>query len=179
MDVNRDADERAAMAGLWLEAEPAVRAYVFAAVRNFQDAEDVVQQTALTAARRFDEFDAKRPFVAWALWLAKSRIIDHYRARGRQRAVFSETLLDGIAEALVERHPPRVSAHTVALERCLEKLPPKSRRLLDMRYADDASMETIAAAIGSTAGAVRVMLFRIRNLLAECVRGELATDERP
>jgi hypothetical protein len=24
-----------------------------------------------------------------------------------------------------------------------------------------------------------VMLFRIRNLLAECVRGELATDDRP
>ena len=179
MDVNRDADQRQAMAGLWLEAEPAVRAYVFAAVRNFQDAEDVVQQTALAAARRFDEFDATRPFVAWALWLAKSRIIDHYRARGRQRAIFSETLLDGIAEALVARQPARVSTYAVALERCLDKVPPKSRRLLDMRYADDASMETIAAAIGSTAGAVRVMLFRIRNLLAECLHSELAADERP
>lgn len=176
--MKRDADERAALTGLWIDAEPAVRAYVFAAVRGFQDAEDVVQQTALTAARRFGEFDARRPFVAWALWLAKSRIIDHYRARGRQQAVFSETLLDGIAEALVTRRSPRVSDHAVALERCLEKLPPKSRQLLDMRYSDDASMETIAAAIGSTAGAVRVMLFRIRNLLADCLRGERAIEDR-
>jgi RNA polymerase sigma-70 factor (ECF subfamily) len=177
--MNRGADERAAMARLWLEAEPAVRAYVFVAVQNFQDAEDVVQQTALTAARRFEEYDAIRPFAAWVLWLAKSRVIDHYRKQGRQRVVFSETLLDGIAEALVEWQSPRASAHAAALERCLEKLPPKSRRLLDLRYTDDASMDAIAGAIGSTAGAVRVMLFRIRNLLAECVRGELATDERP
>ena len=50
------------------------------------------------------------------------------------------------------------------------------RRLLDLRYVDDASMDAIAQAISSTAGSVRVMLFRIRDLLAECVKAELAKE---
>lgn len=175
--MNRDdrAADREMLARLWHEAQPAVEAFVFAAVRGFQDAEDVVQQVALAAARRFDEYDAGRPFVGWALWLAKSRIIDHYRTRGRGKVVFSEPLLDRLAGILAARTAV-VSRQAVALERCLERLPAASRRLVDMRYADDASMESIAAATESTAGAVRVRLHRIRSLLADCIRAELGRD---
>jgi hypothetical protein len=35
-------------------------------------------------------------------------------------------------------------------------------------------MERVAEAIESSAGAVRVMLFRIRNLVADCVNNELS-----
>jgi hypothetical protein len=35
-------------------------------------------------------------------------------------------------------------------------------------------MEVIAELVNSTAGSVRVMLFRIRNLLADCIKSELA-----
>lgn len=158
-----------------MQSEPAVQAYVFAAVQRFQDAEDIVQQVALAAARRFEEYDESRPFVAWVLWLAKSRIIDHYRVQGRRKLVFSETLLDRTAARLVERQAA-VHAGAAALETCIDKLPPKSRNLLDLRYVEDASMEAIARAVDSTAGSVRVMLFRIRELLAECVRAELAKE---
>ena len=152
-----------------------MNAYVFAAVRGLHDAEDVVQQVALTAARRFDEYDASRPFVAWALWLAKSRIADHYRKQGRERLVFSAAMLDQLAEALSHPEPER-SARQEALERCIEKLPEKSRQLLERRYEDDSTMEDVAAAVNSTVASVRVMLFRIRNLLAECIESELAKE---
>ena len=175
MDSNQASELRERLSRLWMQAEPAVNAYVFAAVQRFQDAEDVVQQVALAAARRFEEYDASRPFVAWVLWLAKSKIIDHYRAQGRQKRVFSETLLDQTATRLVERQAAD-QAGSVALEKCIEKLPPKSRKILDLRYVDDASMDAIAQAIDSTAGSVRVMLFRIRDLLAECVKTELAKE---
>ena len=53
-------DRRERLTRLWLEAESTVRAFVFSAVPEFQDAEDVVQQVALTVARRFDEYDTAR-----------------------------------------------------------------------------------------------------------------------
>lgn len=152
-----------------------MQAYVFAAVRSAHDAEDVVQQVALTAARRFDEYDGARPFVAWALWLTKSRVIDHYRRQEREKLVFSEALLEQLAEALVQRQPMR-SARQEALERCIEKLPAKSRQLLELRYEEDASMERVAEAVQSTAASVRVQLFRIRDLLAECVQSQLSKE---
>jgi RNA polymerase sigma-70 factor (ECF subfamily) len=168
-------DTRERLTRLWLAAEPTVSAYVFAAVRAVHDAEDVVQQVALTVARRFEEYDGTRPFVAWALWLAKSRIADHYRKQGRARLVFSETMLDQLAEALSQLQPQRGARHE-ALERCLEKLPEKSRQLLERRYEDGSSMEVVAETLNSTAASVRVMLFRIRNLLSECIETELARE---
>ncbi len=168
---------RERLARLWLDAEPVVRAYVGAAVRGYFDAQDVTQQVALTVARRFDEYDGSRPFVAWALWLAKSRIADHCRKQGRERLVFSDSLLDQLAEALVERQP-KVAARQAALERCLEKLPEKSRRMLNLRYAEETPVEEVAKALQSTPGSVRVMLFRIRNLLAQCIESEIAKEVR-
>jgi RNA polymerase sigma-70 factor, ECF subfamily len=177
--VNHD-DEiqaRGRLALLWLDAEPAVRAYVGAAVRGFHDAQDVTQQVALTGARRFDEYDGSRPFIAWALWLAKSRIADHCRKQGRERLVFSETLMDQLAEALAVRQP-QVAGRQAALERCLEKLPEKSRRMLNLRYAEETPVEEMATALASTSGSVRVMLLRIRDLLAQCIEGELRKEVR-
>lgn len=39
-------------------------------------------------------------------------------------------------------------------------------------------MEVVAEALNSTAASVRVMLFRIRNLLSECIATELAKENR-
>jgi len=173
-DVNHEyeIEARERLSRLWMEAEPSVQAYVFAAVSSVYDAEDVVQQVALTVARRFDEYDGARPFVAWVLWLSKSRIADHYRKQGRERLVFSDALMHQIAEALIQRQPDRAERND-ALEKCLDKLPEKSRQMLALRYEEDAPMERVAEAIESSASAVRVMLFRIRNLLADCVQREL------
>ena len=162
-EYERDARER--LTRLWLEAEPSVQAYIFSAIRCAYDAEGVVQQVALTVARRFDEYDGARPFVAWALWLTKSRIADHYRKQGRERLVYSDALMRQLAEALIQRQPDR-AARNEALEKCLDKLPEKSRQMLALSYEEDAPMERVAEFIESSAGAVRVMLFRIRNLLA-------------
>jgi RNA polymerase sigma-70 factor, ECF subfamily len=177
MNQEHEIAARERLARLWGEAESAVQAYVFSAVSDFHDAEDVVQQVALTVARRFDEYDPARPFVAWTLWLAKSRIIDHYRQCERRQRIFSDTVLDQVAAVLVQRQPER-SARQAALEICLEKLPVKSRHLLELRYLEENSIESVAASIGSTGGAVRVMLFRVRDVLADCIQTQLAREAR-
>jgi RNA polymerase sigma-70 factor (ECF subfamily) len=176
MDHQHDSETRENLARLWGKTEASVQAFVFSAVSGFQDAEDVVQEVAMAVARRFHEYDSSRPFVAWALWLAKSQIVDHYRKRGRERLAFSDLLLDQIAAVLVERQPAR-PARQAALEHCLEKLPEKSRRMLDLRYVEESSVESVAQEIKSTAGAVRVMLFRVRDVLARCIQSQLAQSE--
>ncbi|MBI1372501.1 MAG: sigma-70 family RNA polymerase sigma factor [Phycisphaera sp.] len=174
MEQSADINDRERLTRYWLDAEPAVQAYVFAVVREVHDAEDVVQQVALTVARRFDEYDDTRPFLAWALWLARSRIADHFRKTGRDRLVFSPTMLERFERALSENH--QVAVRREALEHCLGKLPEKPRRLIELRYENDASMQSVADAMESTAASVRVMLFRVRNQLAECVNAQLAKE---
>lgn len=175
MGSEREIEIREKLTRCWLAAEPVVRAYVAAAVRGVADREDVLQQVALTVARRFEEFDETRPFVAWALWLAKSRIVDFYRAQDRQRLVLADGLLDRVAETLEQRQAD-VSPRREALEHCLAGLPQRSRCLLDFRYQDGLRIDQIAAAVRSTPGSVRVALFRIREALAACIERRLAGE---
>ena len=175
MYPDREIEVRERLTRLWLTAEPAVRAFVAASVRSFQDREDVVQQVALTVARRFEEYDSTRPFLGWVLWLAKSRIIDFHRTNGRKRAVPSEALLDRLAERIAERQETD-SPRRVALDACLERLPDRSRRLIRLRYGDGLRIGAIAEAIGSTPGSVRVTLFRLRSALAECIDRRLSAE---
>ena len=159
----------------WLEAEPSVSAYVFASISSFHDAEDVVQRIAQELARRFDEYDSNRQFVGWALWIAKSRVIDFYRAQDRTRVVFSDELLGRLADTIARQADGR-SNRREALEACLEELPPKSRRLLDLRYVEELSAEEMAQETGSTSGSVRVLLSRVRTALASCIERRLAVE---
>jgi RNA polymerase sigma-70 factor (ECF subfamily) len=172
MDENQ---KREAFAQCWLKAEPSISAYVFAAVAGFHDAEDIVQRIAEELARRFDEYDSGRPFIGWALWIAKSRVIDFYRKQSRNQLVFSNDLLQRLSGTISEQAASR-DRRREALETCLEGLPKKSRRLLDLCYVDELSAAEIANSVGSTSGSVRVLLTRARSVLADCVQRRLATE---
>lgn len=159
----------------WLKAEPSVSAYVFASISKFHDAEDVVQRIAQELARRFDEYQPDRPFLGWALWIAKSRVIDFYRKQGRNQLVLSPELLKRLANTISQQAEAR-SHRREALESCLDELPNKSRRLLDLRYVDELSAAEIAREVGSTSGSVRVLLSRVRTALADCIQRRLASE---
>ncbi|MEL6894917.1 MAG: sigma-70 family RNA polymerase sigma factor [Planctomycetota bacterium] len=159
----------------WLEVEPSVSAYVFASISGFHDGEDVVQRIAQEIARRFDEYDSSRPFVGWALWIARSRVIDFYRAQDRTRIVFSDDLLSQLADTIAAQADGR-SNRREALEGCLEELPPKSRRLLDLRYVKELSADEMAQETGTTSGSVRVLLSRVKTALANCIKRRLAME---
>jgi RNA polymerase sigma-70 factor (ECF subfamily) len=175
MSNESESDLRERMTRHWLASEHAVRSYIAGAVGSFQDREDLLQQVALTVARRFEEFDERRPFIAWALWIAKSRIIDFYRSRDRQSQFLSDDLLEKYVEALMKRQQA-IPARREALEHCLEKLPDRSRNLVRMKYHDGLKIDEIAEAIQSTTASVRVTLFRIRDALADCIKRRLASE---
>jgi len=58
----------------------------------------------------------------------------------------------------------------------MEKLPDRSRSLLNMRYHQTLGIEQIAETLRSTPASVRVTLFRIREALAECIQRRLASE---
>lgn len=177
--MNRDQsenDRREAFTQHWMAAEPSVSAYVFAVISSFHDAEDLVQQIAQETARRFDEYDTKRPFLGWALWITKSRVIDFYRKNSRNRLVFSDDLLSRLGEVIASREAGR-NERREALEHCLDSLPERSRKLLDLRYVENAPSARIAKSLGSTSASIRVTLTRLRDRLAACVHRRLGMEE--
>ncbi|MBI1367922.1 MAG: sigma-70 family RNA polymerase sigma factor [Planctomycetes bacterium] len=171
-DPQQIASERRRLARLWMEAMPSVQSFICSAIPRFHDAEDVLQQVAEDVAEHFDRYDADRPFVAWAIGIAKIQIALHYRKSHRDMMQMSDAALERIAVAHVDGHDSLSDRHA-ALEDCLAGLDDKPRRMLALRYGESLSSDEIAARLASTAKSVRVTLTRLRTRLADCIAAKL------
>jgi len=157
----------------WLRAQPAVAGYVMVQVRDPSTCDDIVQEVAMAAFRSFDRYDGSRPFVAWALGIARHKTIDHMRG-----ARVAWTLLDDEARAEIERaaghHAETLSDQALAMHACMEELRGRSRELIRRYYADGQAVRAIAQAMQLGRSNVKVLLHRIRASLRRCVERRLA-----
>ncbi|WP_092050448.1 sigma-70 family RNA polymerase sigma factor [Planctomicrobium piriforme] len=163
---------RELLARNWVKVQPALTAFIMASTPQFSDAEDLLQEVAAEVALRFDDYDPSRPFLPWAMWVAKIKVADFYRAKERGKVVFLDESIEALGEACL-RVQESLSEEKWALEKCLTQLTDRSRSLLKLRYFDDLKPHEISEQLGLSPGSVRVTLSRIRTTLAECVQKSL------
>ncbi|MBA4032297.1 MAG: RNA polymerase subunit sigma-70 [Planctomyces sp.] len=167
------AKSRALLARNWGGVQNSLLAYISASAPQFSDAEDILQEVAVEVAVRFDEYDPTRPFLPWALWIAKFKIAEFYRRRERRQVILVGDAADGLAEACIEVHE-RLSDEQIAIEQCLGRLTDRSRELLNLRYAEGMSSSEIGTRLGMSVRYVRVALSRIRTMLTECAQATVS-----
>ena len=158
------------LARLWTESQPVVSAFILSLIPDFHQAEDVLQQVAVVLVREFENFDASKPFLPWALGIARNLALKSRRDFARKpQHLLSENVLDQIQIAFHENEDKWIAIRKV-LRHCLQKQPQKVVELLHWRYAHDLRANETANRMGITAGAVRVMLHRARQSLRKCIR---------
>ena len=160
---------------LWTAAHPAVSGFVRVMVRDRSVADEVLQETSLVLFRRFDEYDEQRPFVAWALGIAKSQVLSLNRDAARSRVSFDTDLLARFTETWAEL-APRVSDRSLYLQDCIQRLAARARQMVRLRYYDQLTADQIASQLGGNGVAVRVALQRTRQQLRECVERQLREE---
>src|SRR6266568_5069261 len=89
----------------WTEAQPIVTGYINAVVPDFQEAEDLLQDFAVILLRKFPEYDAQRPFVAWAIGMAKREVLASRRSHARSLLCYQADLQERVSEAFEELAP--------------------------------------------------------------------------
>ncbi|QDV74077.1 sigma-70 family RNA polymerase sigma factor [Botrimarina mediterranea] len=168
-----ESDRRCDFATLWAESYDKLRTYVRIFVPVLHDADDVLQDTAVAIAKDFDKYDPERPFLEWAVGVARNRVLQYYRKRGRdRRMIFDVDTVSKIEGSLLELEP-RIDSYEESLEFCLQKLPERSRRMLELRYTCAMSADEIASQLKMTVQSVYTRLSQIRVALRDCVRRQL------
>lgn len=167
---------RPQLAALWEQSRPAVFAYLTASVYDFHRAEDLLQEVAVAIASKFHTYDPQRSFLAWALGIARNQTLVYFREQARDRQHFAEATLQGLSNAAEQLPQDDGSLRREALRHCLAKVVGRRRRVLDLRYTGDRTIAEVAAQLGMTANAVKVMLHRVRTALEECVERRLARE---
>lgn len=138
------------------------------------EAEDVVAETFTAALgkltrcpRRVAPEGMDDPVRAWLIGIARRKVADVLRRRGRERATLpepqsGESPVDAILSAEV----------AVRLGKLLFSLPENYREVLLMKYAEELSLEEIGLALGKSPNAVGQLLHRARSAARRQGNGE-------
>jgi len=120
-----------------------------------EDAEDVVQETLLAIHLKRHTWDPSLPLAPWVRTIARNKVIDAIRRRGRRDHVPIDDVVDSLAADADEPTPlpGRLDAH-------LQSLPDRQQRVVRAISLDGASIRETAARLNMSEGAVRVALHR-------------------
>lgn len=139
---------------------PYLRALAARRTGNSSDLEDTVQDILLTVHTVRHTYDPARPFGPWLLTIAKRRIVDGLRRRGRSSAhelpiePEHETLSVSPANLQEEAADARV------LREAIEHLPAGQRDAIRMLKLDEMSLLEASAASGVSVASLKVATHR-------------------
>jgi len=160
--VDRQTAER-----LWAEHARMVRRYLRVLGAAGADLDDLLQETFVVLLQR-DFEDRGGPAVATFL-RTTARFLFLRRHRDLQPQVEA-------ADAVWDRRcgDDDGAGYLAALRACVERLPLRSRRLVQLGYDDELSREAIAQQLGMKVDGVKTALRRVRDVLRQCIERRLS-----
>jgi RNA polymerase sigma-70 factor (ECF subfamily) len=156
-------------AALYRDYNPRLLRYFV--TRAGQAGEDLAADTWLAAAKGLGRFDGdERAFRAWLFTIARRRLIEHWRMRGRDRvcALTDDlkdfpALGDGPAESTVESLSAQEAARLI-----VAKLSPAQGEVILLRVLGGLEVDQVATILGKRPETVRVLQHRaLRRLASE------------
>lgn len=125
--------------------------------------EDIVQDILLALHLKRHTWDDNAPFAPWLFAIARNKLIDALRRRGRRVFVNIDDFAETLPGEPVAEIPP---ASEVAAQ--IQSLPMRQREVLQSIAVEAASIRDTAAKFAMSEGAVRVALHRgLVNLTAK------------
>lgn len=137
----------------------AVYAYLYARLRNVQEADDTTSAVFFRAWEKRQTFRAEAPFKTWLFTIAHNVLVDHHRKQ-RQSVRFSD---DG-AEALDETWQPedivKRSEQCELVRAMLRSLSPEQQEIIGLRFWAGLAYTEIAQVVGKREAAVKMTAYR-------------------
>jgi RNA polymerase sigma-70 factor (ECF subfamily) len=164
-----DEDTRA-LELLYLRHHDRVRRFLIRFTGNESMADDVVNEVFLDAWRHAGEFEGRSQVATWLMAIARFKAISECRRR-------SEAQLDNRTAAVIEdlSDIPSTSMEkrqrSDILQKCLAKLTPLHREVINLSYYQGKKVEEVAQFTGASVSTIKTRMHyaraRMAKLLAE------------
>jgi RNA polymerase sigma-70 factor (ECF subfamily) len=145
-----------------------INSFIYCMVPNESDAEDIMQDTTITMWEKFESYRYGTDFAAWAVTVAKYKILE-YRRKGRMKHL----QLDEHVLELLEKENPHLfddtEQRTRALRQCLQKLPHADLDFIKLKYSQGLTAKKLSHRIGISLAAVYRINARLNALLLGCI----------
>lgn len=164
-------------AELFSTNQPRLFGYILAMVRNRSDAQDILQQTAITLWKKFDDFEPGTDFIKWAITVARYETLNFIKYRRRSRVYFDQSLMEQLGNEFSELSEEVIESRRIALSGCIGKLPQEDRKLIESRYSHGLGSRQLAELLDRSQASICNSLKRIREALLRCVTRATAKED--
>lgn len=136
---------------------------------SIEDAEDLAQETFLSAFRALARYDTNRRFYTWLYTISLNLIRNHLKRTGRKKTdlrniVISSGMMISDSETFTSDRnhstDESMSEREDKLETGLRKLSPDLHEILVLRFYQRLSFEAIAEITGISTSAVKMRVYR-------------------
>ncbi len=135
--------------------------FIYGAVQNKNDAEDILQETFYRAMKRGKK--NIKNMRGYLLRIARNIIYDSWKSRRRMSEYIKE-------EKRVDNYHPEDIETKIEIQKSIKKLHPDFRTVFVLREINGMSYEEIAVALRLPVGTVKSRLNRARLALRETLR---------
>lgn len=135
--------------------------------RNYEEAQDNLQESFLVLFEKIKQFTAKGSFEGWAKRIVINYVLQQYRKKG--------TFLEIIADNLPEVEDVELDEETVSMDfllKIIQQLPDRYRLVFNLYVIDGFSHKEIAIMLEISEGTSKSNLARAKMILKEKILNE-------
>ena len=145
--------------------------HIYYRVGHQSDAEDLTQQVFMQAWHAIGRYrQTESPFLAWLFTIAHNVVVSFYRRSRNQQ--YLEFDVASEQRSMDPENMAEASEEQLAVRRAILRLKPEQQQVVLMRFVEDLSHAEVAAALGKSEAAVRVVQHRALQELRRLLGGE-------
>lgn len=155
---------------LLMQKQMRIYAFILSLVRNFQDADDIFQDTVNTMWQKYPESQPIHDFVSWGIQVAYYKILDHNKTQKRNTHIHFDSQLSEKVLAVAKNKDLECDDRIEQLRKCLKRLGPRGKKIIELRYYQDLKPKQISVLLGLSILNVYKIMSRIHSQLVQCVK---------
>jgi RNA polymerase sigma factor (sigma-70 family) len=148
--------------------------FAYTLTSNYEDAQDLVQETFLKALTNRDKFRADTNLKAWTFTIMKNTFINNYRQSVRNNTILDKT--DDLYYLNLSKESnvglPDSEFHTKEIHREIRKIAEEQRKPFEM-YNQGYKYKEIADELSLSIGTVKSRIFFTRKKLMEALQNHV------
>ncbi len=150
--------------------------FLYGSLGNREDALDLTQEVMIRVCQKADQYDGSYPLSPWIYRVAANLRIDFSRRKNARIHANTVELDETVRSSRVNRDTPEDQALRRDLlerfERALKALPPRQRKVVEMRLLGEHRLREIAEAQGISVGTVKSTLHAALTRLRQHLSGQ-------
>jgi RNA polymerase sigma-70 factor (ECF subfamily) len=167
---------RQAFAEIVERHQAVVFGFLRARMLNAHDAEDLTQEVFLRCFTGWSRFDGTHAVRPWLLGIARNLLHEYVRRRKRRKeSAWTEACLE--LDAVMPPQEEAFGEYVDHLPACVSGLGDTARQAIELRYQSQSSVGEIGEKLRRSAGAAKLLMFRARQALKECLLRKHRIDE--